>query len=89
MKERILYILFLPILFFSCHSEQKEKEKQITKLVNEWQGKQIVFPDDVIFTKYLTDTVDFQIPKSKHKVLCILIPLVVPVVSYNYTNGKT
>ena len=69
MKQLFLYILFLSILFISCHNERKEREKQIAQLVNEWQGKQIIFPDRVVFTKYLTDTTDFQIPQSKYKVL--------------------
>ena len=38
-------------------------------MVNEWQGKQIVFPENLTFTRYLTDTTDFQIPQSDYKVL--------------------
>ena len=38
-------------------------------MVNEWQGKEIKFPDNLIFTCYLTDTTDFQIPQSEYKVL--------------------
>lgn len=53
-------------LFFSCRDNKKE---QITHLVNEWQGKQIVFPDNLIFTRYATDTVDYQLPQSDYKVL--------------------
>ena len=39
------------------------------ELVNEWQEKEIKFPDNLIFTRYLTDTTDFQIPQSEYKVL--------------------
>lgn len=38
-------------------------------MVSEWQGKQIVFPENSIFTRYLTDTTDYQIPQSEYKVL--------------------
>ena len=69
MKAFYLYILLIATTFFSCHNKQKEKEKQILQLVNEWQGKQIVFPENVVFTRYLTDTTDFQIPQSEYKVL--------------------
>lgn len=69
MKTLNLIILVLLPIFFSCKSEQKEKEKQIAELVNEWQGKEIKFPDNLIFTRYLTDTTDFQIPQSEYKVL--------------------
>lgn len=69
MKTLNLIILVLLPIFFSCKSEQKEKEKQIMELVTEWQGKEIKFPDNLIFTRYLTDTTDFQIPQSEYKVL--------------------
>ena len=39
------------------------------QLVNEWQGKQIVFPKNAVFTRYLTDTTDFRIPQSDYKIL--------------------
>lgn len=67
--RQILFILILLPIFFSCKNEQKEKEMQIAQLVNEWQGKQIIFPENPIFTRYLTDTTEFQIPKSDYKVL--------------------
>lgn len=69
MKTLNLILLILLPIFFSCHNEQKEKEKQIAQLVNEWQGRQIVFPENLVFTRYLTDTTDFQIPQSEYKVL--------------------
>ena len=68
MKTVLLYILLITA-FFSCDNEQKEKEKQILQLVNEWQRKQIVFPENAVFTRYLTDTTDYQIPQSEYKVL--------------------
>ena len=68
MKTVLLYILLIAA-FFSCDNKQKEKEKQILQLVNEWQGKQIVFPENAVFTRYLTDTTDYQIPQSEYKVL--------------------
>ena len=67
--KQILFILILLPIFFSCKNEQKEKENRIAQLVNEWQGKQIVFPENAVFTRYLTDTTDYQIPQSEYKVL--------------------
>ncbi|WP_418543902.1 hypothetical protein, partial [Parabacteroides goldsteinii] len=69
MKAFYLYILLIATTFFSCHNEQKEKENKIAHLVTEWQGKQIQFPENLTFTRYLTDTTDFQIPQSEYKVL--------------------
>ncbi|MFW9613447.1 MAG: hypothetical protein ACMV17_06260, partial [Macellibacteroides fermentans] len=67
--KQILFTLILFSIFFSCQNEQKEKEKHIALLVNEWQGKEIKFPKNLIFTRYLTDTIDFQIPQSEYKIL--------------------
>ena len=69
MKTLNLIILVLLPIFFSCKNEHKEKEKHISQLVNEWQGKQILFPENAIFTRYLTDTTDYQIPQSDYKIL--------------------
>jgi hypothetical protein len=39
------------------------------RLVQEWQGKEIRFPKEITFTRFVTDTVDYQIPTSDYKVL--------------------
>ena len=66
MKFKIMTLL-LGLLLLSC-KENNQKET-ITRLVQEWQGKQIKFPTDAVFTKYITDTTDFKIPTKGHKVL--------------------
>ena len=68
MRQLSMYILLI-IFLGSCNNGQKEKEKQMLQLVNEWQGKQVVFPENAVFTRYLTDTTDFRIPQSGYKVL--------------------
>lgn len=64
MKQ--LKILLILLLITSCQESEKER---ITRLVTEWQGKEISFPDNIVFTKYITDTTDWQIPESDYKVL--------------------
>lgn len=66
MKKTILYCLFL-LFLFSCGGNKRKEN--ITHLVAEWQGKKVFFPDKVIFTRYLTDTTDYQIPESEYKIL--------------------
>lgn len=61
--------LILTLLLFGLSSCEENEKERITRLVNEWQGKQIVFPENPVFTRYLTDTTDFQIPSSEYKVL--------------------
>ncbi|MDL2278284.1 DUF1573 domain-containing protein [Parabacteroides sp. OttesenSCG-928-G07] len=60
--------LFLSFLFLlSCQDDGEKKE--IARLVTEWQGKEIIFPEGIVFMRYLTDTIDFQIPETDYKVL--------------------
>lgn len=61
-----LNLLILLFLLFSC---QDKKKDEIKRLVSEWQGKEIRFPQDMVFTRFTSDTVDFTLPESSHKVL--------------------
>lgn len=64
MKHLNLIILLL--LLFSC---QDKKKDEIKHLVTEWQGKEIRFPQEMVFTRFTTDTVDFPLSASSHKIL--------------------
>jgi hypothetical protein len=64
---RLLSLISLLLLFFSCKGNDNRKE--VARLVAEWQGKEIAFPDEMIFTRYLTDTIAYQMPESGYKVL--------------------
>jgi hypothetical protein len=74
MKTFIYQIILLFILngvlalSFSC--KEKDKRKEITRLITEWQGKEIVFPDNIIFTRHVSDTIDYQIPETDYKIIC-------------------
>jgi hypothetical protein len=64
-KPLIVSMLALATLF-GCKESNKER---LTRLVAEWQGKEIVFPDNPVFTRYVVDTVDNQLPETAYKVL--------------------
>ncbi|MDR1980566.1 MAG: DUF1573 domain-containing protein [Tannerellaceae bacterium] len=66
--KHLSLLFILSLLIFSCRGDKK-KIDHITRLVAEWQGKEIVFPDNPIFTRYQTDTTDYRIPESEYKVL--------------------
>ena len=63
---KYLNLLFLLPFLFSCHDKRKE---EITQLVSAWQGKEIRFPQEMVFTLFTTDTVAYRMPQSVHKVL--------------------
>lgn len=66
MKYLNLLLLATTFLLFSCKEDEKGK---ISRLVTEWQGKEVIFPKEISFTRYVTDTTDYQIPASDYKVL--------------------
>lgn len=69
MKNFRLHISLIALLILIVTSCKMNKNTELKKLVKEWQGKEIVFPEKSIFTKYGKDTIDFSIPKSKYKIL--------------------
>lgn len=69
MKEFKFVILLLLLILFSCRNERRENEKPTIPPSHEWQGKQIVFPTNLVFTRYATDTTDFRLPQSEYKIL--------------------
>ena len=66
MKQRLLYILSLLFLLAAC---QENKKEQFVRLVQEWQGKEIVFQQDMEFTRFVTEPVEYRIPDAEYKVL--------------------
>lgn len=58
--------LFILIFLFSCKETDKER---ITRLMLEWQGREVQFPSKMTFTKLGFDTVDYKIPESEYKIL--------------------
>ncbi|WP_106830274.1 DUF1573 domain-containing protein [Parabacteroides pacaensis] len=63
---KLLFICSIFTILLACKESNKNK---ITRLVNEWQGKEIIFPENITFTHYGKDTVDYKIPQSNYKIL--------------------
>lgn len=55
------------VLINGC--KENNRKKEITKIVQEWQNKEVVFPADLVFTKHGRDTVSYELPHSSHKIL--------------------
>ena len=70
-------------LFSSCKESEKDK---IARLVEEWEGKEILFPTHSIFTIQGKDTVDFSLADADYKVVTYID---LPVVSYNCLAGSS
>ena len=66
MMKNLPAILCALFLLLSC---QESNNERISRLVEEWQGKEIKFPDNPIFCRYAKDTIDYQIPNSDYKIV--------------------
>ena len=51
------------LLLSSC---QNSPQEHITQLVEEWQGKEVRFPENPVFTRQLGDTVDYRILEAEY-----------------------
>lgn len=66
MNMKNIYVLILLTLLFSC---QESEKKKIMRIVSEWQDKEIIFPENLVFTRFGTDTVDTPFSQSEYKIL--------------------
>ena len=70
MKRVSLATLFalLILLFTSCHSK---RENEVALALEEWIGKEIIIPDDIIFT-IKEDTVSYDIYSTDYKIFTFI-----------------
>ena len=65
MMRTIVGIICI-VLFTAC---SESREEAVYRLVKEWTGKEIKFPERSVFTVQGKDTVDFTYPNADYKVL--------------------
>ena len=63
---RLILGLCVCLLVSSCEESEKER---LSRLVKEWEGKEILFPAHSTFTIQGKDTVDFQFQDAEYKVV--------------------
>ena len=68
-KTYLHYLLFcmFALSLYSC--KEKSHLKEISKIIIEWQDKEVFFPENMVFTQYGQDTVEYIIPESEYKIL--------------------
>ena len=54
----IIFVIIIVVFIVSCKANN-----------NQWIGKKILFPNEIIFTRYLTDTLNYSISDSKFKIV--------------------
>ena len=68
MVQALNWILGLCVCLFFSSCEESEKQR-LSRLVNEWEGKEILFPAHSIFTIQGKDTVDFDFKDAEFKIV--------------------
>ena len=68
MVQALRLILGLCVCLLVSSCEESEKER-LSRLVKEWEGKEILFPAHSTFTIQGKDTVDFQFQDAEYKVV--------------------
>jgi len=61
-----MYIIVLLILFSSCQNKTKN---HVIQLVREWEGKEIQFPPNSVFTIQGKDTIEYFGDNSSYKIV--------------------
>lgn len=60
------FVCICGFFLMSCQTTEQEK---LERLLNQWNGKEIIFPKRTIFTVYAQDTIDFKIPDKGYKIV--------------------
>ena len=68
MVQALNWILGLCVCLFFSSCEESEKER-LSRLVQEWEGKEIFFPTHSTFTIQGKDTVDFDFKDAEFKIV--------------------
>lgn len=68
MLQALRLVLGLCVCLLVSSCEESEKER-LSRLVKEWEGKEILFPTHSTFTIQGKDTVDFQFQDAEYKVV--------------------
>lgn len=64
--KKIIFLLLLCSFLCSCKENRKDK---ISYLITEWLGKEIIFPNSLIFTQQGQDTVEYSLFHTSHMIV--------------------
>ena len=62
-------LLYILSIFFFVNLLQRRQERSICPSGSGMAGKEIVFPQDMAFTRFVTEQVEYRIPDAEYKVL--------------------
>lgn len=63
---RTIFIFVYILLFVSCQNSDKSR---IARMIDEWDGKEIIYPDDLVFTTMREDTAKWFLKDSRYTIV--------------------
>lgn len=54
----------LLLLLFCMSCGRKEHDKQNKRIVHDHIGREMLFPKDIVYTRFLKDTIDYRMPEN-------------------------
>lgn len=63
---RTIFIFVYILLFVSCQNSDKSR---IARMIDEWDGKEIIYPDDLVFTTMGEDTAKWFLKDSRYTIV--------------------
>ena len=69
MGVRLKYLAWLLLFAVFASCKNTSNVDMVAKIVNEWQGKEVLFPEKTVFTIFGQDTVDFSFRNADYKVV--------------------
>lgn len=64
--KKIIFLFFFCSFLISCVNKEKE---EISHLIAKWVGREIIFPNRMIFTLQGKDTIDFSLSRSSYAIV--------------------
>lgn len=65
MMNKILFLALVTFCLLSCGN----KQRKVDEVLNQWINKEIMIPNDLVYTMYGTDTVDYTTSFTDYKIL--------------------
>lgn len=59
----------MALLLLVCSCQGQREQREVTNLVYDWQGREVLFPYNVAFTSYVRDTVNYDAFAAPFRVL--------------------
>lgn len=69
MNPMKIYLLLFSIMFIACRNGKVKDEEYVNRIVNQWVGKEVVFPKHVVAAVWDRDTVCDELLKKTAKIL--------------------